>query len=265
MIEFLCPNGHRIHCPEEQAGRAAKCPRCGVKFRIPSLSEADTLSPAADESEAAEPELTDSGVQPTPSGQPGDSAVGRQEIEFLCPNGHRLHGPATLQGRAGECPECGSRFRIPTYDEVSEEEGMELDISLGGADEESSSGATLSRVDRVEEPPRRPPPRQGITRERPAMAISEAGSDLTTRGHPLAKLFAKLWAEKPANEAIELHFGDGETLVPDHFLKGLSQQSHAVFAVKEPGGTYTLTAVAWESVTRVLVQGLKQLPEGTSD
>ena len=35
MIEFLCPNGHRIRCQAVQVGRAGKCPRCGVKFRIP--------------------------------------------------------------------------------------------------------------------------------------------------------------------------------------------------------------------------------------
>lgn len=36
MIEFLCPNNHRIRCPDEQAGRAAKCPKCGAKFVIPA-------------------------------------------------------------------------------------------------------------------------------------------------------------------------------------------------------------------------------------
>jgi hypothetical protein len=36
VIEFLCPNNHKIRCPDDQAGRAAKCPKCGVKFLIPT-------------------------------------------------------------------------------------------------------------------------------------------------------------------------------------------------------------------------------------
>ena len=34
-IEVVCPNGHKILCPENRAGRAAKCPRCSTPFRIP--------------------------------------------------------------------------------------------------------------------------------------------------------------------------------------------------------------------------------------
>lgn len=41
MIEFLCPNNHKIRCPDDQAGRAAKCPKCGVKFLIPSNGSAE--------------------------------------------------------------------------------------------------------------------------------------------------------------------------------------------------------------------------------
>ena len=42
VIQFLCPNGHKIHCPDDRAGKPAKCPKCGVKFRIPELSELQT-------------------------------------------------------------------------------------------------------------------------------------------------------------------------------------------------------------------------------
>lgn len=36
MIEFLCPNNHKIRCSDDRAGLEAKCPKCGVKFLIPS-------------------------------------------------------------------------------------------------------------------------------------------------------------------------------------------------------------------------------------
>lgn len=82
-LEFVCPNGHQIRCPADQAGKVGKCPICGVKFRVPTL----------------------------PQKEP--------QIEFLCPNGHHLHAPVSLQGQPGVCPECGSRFRIPVLQENS--------------------------------------------------------------------------------------------------------------------------------------------------
>ena len=39
MIRFLCPNGHKIHCEDDRAGKPAKCPRCGVGFRVPDLAD----------------------------------------------------------------------------------------------------------------------------------------------------------------------------------------------------------------------------------
>ena len=55
MIECLCPNNHKIRCPDDLAGRAAKCPKCGMRFPIPSNGSGD--KPAAE----AEAE-TDSGL-----------------------------------------------------------------------------------------------------------------------------------------------------------------------------------------------------------
>ena len=101
-MEFLCPNGHKIHCPDEQAGRAAKCPRCGVKFRIPHPSEEDAPGTAADGPEVFRPQLSDSPTVETPPDAVDGAAGLEPQIEFLCPSGHRLHGPASLQGRPGE-------------------------------------------------------------------------------------------------------------------------------------------------------------------
>jgi hypothetical protein len=46
VIECLCPNNHKIRCPDELAGRAAKCPKCGLKFPIPTNGSGD--KPPAD-------------------------------------------------------------------------------------------------------------------------------------------------------------------------------------------------------------------------
>jgi hypothetical protein len=253
VIEFQCPNGHKIHCPEEQAGRAAKCPRCGVRFRVPDPSEAGGISVAPGNSDVGRPDLTDSAA-PSAAPPAAASAIPRaapappkeEAIEFLCPNGHRLHGPASLQGRPGECPECGSRFRIPAYDEVSE-------------GEETGEGIVAGRVNGTADSFVRPP----------KVDFGSAGAEEANRAdrpgavydNPLPDLFARLWAQKPADGAVELRLANGDTLRPERFVARLAQKTHGVFAIKEADGTYTLAAVAWESIQQILVHGLSKLPE----
>jgi len=222
VIEFLCPNGHKIHCPAEQGGRPAKCPRCGVKFLIPDRSEVDL---AAVDSGISRPEFSDSAIPPPPPVVQSGGAEKGQTIEFLCPNGHRLHGPAELQGRPGECPDCGAKFRIPSYSDV-----------LGDED------------------PKRPRPRPS-TQPVQAKQMSQVPS-----GESLAKVLARLWEKRAKGAKVELHLANGEILVPDRYAEKLSGRSHGVFSVEETDGTHTLTMVAWDSVARLVVRGLKDLP-----
>lgn len=236
VIKFLCPNGHKIHCPDDQAGRAAKCPSCGVRFRIPELSELEDHGSEEPDPDASQAQLSDSGEFPAVSSDSDSDGLGDDEIEFLCPNGHRLHGPPSLQGQPGQCPDCGSRFRVPSHDEVPDE--------IADGDEETpKEQISIGRSDRGE---------ISLEDERPGS--SEPGSN------SLAALFSRLWAEKSRGAIIELHSADGQTIVPEHFAEGLSTGTHGVFAVSDPDGTYTLTVLAWESVVRVQVRRLKTLP-----
>jgi hypothetical protein len=243
-IEFLCPNGHQIRCPDEQAGRAAKCPKCGVKFRIPELAELET----ADADSAA--------TSPVQSGAaPAQHEVAEGEIEFLCPNGHTLHGPASLQGRPGQCPECGSKFRIPSYDEVpdEDEETAGHEISVGRVDA-GDSGLDLEEVNAG--PPMATPPELVVE---DVEEIPESAATVPAEG--LGGMFGKLWAQRSEGATVELCLSDGQTVKPDHFAEKLSQGTHGVFGTKDPEGGYTLVAVRWESVLRVIVRGLESLPE----
>ncbi len=235
MIEFLCPNGHRIRCQAEQAGRAAKCPRCGVKFRVPDPADLQASEAVGSDSTVSRPEFTDSGLSGKKLPAPGESEPKEPQIEFLCPNGHRLHGPASLQGKPGECPECGSRFRIPTYEDVSAEEEAEREISLGR-----------------------------VSPEKGAMPTTISGRGVA--GQDMAALFARFWDIRTKGATIELRLRDGEAVIPHQFLKRLSQQSHqGVFAVKEADGSISLVAVAWDAVARISVRGLGELPKGLGE
>lgn len=234
-IQFLCPNGHPIRCPDEQAGRAAKCPKCGVKFRIPELSD---LEAAPEAEEGAKAGGGDAGRVHGVSAQ--------NEIEFLCPNGHRLHGPASLQGRPGQCPECGSKFRIPSYEDVPDEgeetTGQEQIVvgRLGGGDD---SGVELE------------------TAEAPECPDSAEELELVLdAGYGLPALFSRLWARKSQGAVVELHLAGGEKVVPDRFSTASAGGSHGLFAIAEKDGTYTLVGVAWDAVTRVVVRKIKDLP-----
>ena len=185
-----------------------------------------------------------------------------RQIEFLCPNGHRLHGPANLQGRPGECPECGSRFRIPTYEDISAEEEAETQISLGRVDGRDDSDAGKRDVTPAPSTPSAGGNRVPLVDGAVPAAMSGRGAE----GQAMAALVARLWDARPTGATIELRLRDGATVVPHEFLKKLSQQNHqGVFAVKEADGGLSLVAVAWDAVATATLRGLRELPKGLAD
>lgn len=254
MIEFLCPNGHRIRCSADRAGQAAKCPKCGVKFRVPQADDAPPASGETGSAVSPPPTSPDaSGLKSGPS-----SAVGaKDQIEFLCPNGHRLHGPKHLEGKPGQCPECGCKFLVPTYDEADQAvEGLAQPVAAG-----EDSALNLPDAKGAGDSGKRPPP-PGMETLR--AALQSAGSSKIQRPQPatsLAAVFSRLWAKKADGAVIEVHLAGGQTLVPDRFAQAASQGSHAVFATQEADGSYSVTVVAWANVARLLVRHLRDLPE----
>lgn len=233
-IEFLCPSGHRISAPDDRAGRIASCPRCNARFRIPSTSGAtaellsQTSSPA--------------GVGTKPTAGSGELQLSDDEsyqesaddlIAFLCPNGHRLTGPARLQGKPGECPHCGEKFRIPFIGEPEPFVGIH-------------SGAVADDSEALPMP------------EDTGNYYMRYSSNVP----PLCSLLRKLWEEKEHGAVIELHLDGGAMLVPDWFDEQHSCESHGLFANQAADSTITMTLVAWDSIKRVIVRNIEGMPEG---
>src|SRR4029079_2436042 len=134
MIKFLCPTGHPLNAPEKLSGKPGKCPRCGIAFLVPQVSEAT----AAGQSGIG---AAGSGAAILPATGSGTNLIQAEEIFFfLCPNGHKLNGPPSLKGKPGQCPQCGARFLIPTDEDIAaaEEEETVSDESY----EEHSPGDT---------------------------------------------------------------------------------------------------------------------------
>jgi hypothetical protein len=281
MIEFLCPEGHKIRCPEEKAGRSAKCPKCGVGFRIPTLEELGL----AEQHEPETPEIIEEVIE-EPASHLSPSASGKRsasspaapkdsQIEFLCPNGHHLHGPKSLQGKAGECPECGSRFRIPIIDEpepepISEPElhgetevpgddEITLESATHLADTGSAAGEALDFLQVLEGSSA--PARTGVSGDPGGAPYgAQSGNGQRPAVHPLSVLFVELWALRDEGSRVEVHLESGSVLVPDAYVKSHSQHDYAVLVAKDPDGSSTVTVVPWKSISRIIMRALKQVP-----
>jgi len=259
VIRFLCPNGHKVHCPESLAGQSAKCPACGERFTVPSPGgEASASSPAPGDNEDVVPvQATASGsslVSGLASGVLAGHATGADEIEFLCPNNHLLHGKADIQGRPGVCPQCQSKFRIPTYDHWE----TPAEPSPAETSRQPMFGASAGvRVS----PPFLPMVDSAVPlgQEGLPTALHFGNVAGAAAAHPLAALFPRLWAYKSLGAAMEIQYGDGLRLVPDRFAAALSQGSHGVFAVDDTNGTFTITAVEWGAVSAIVLRNVKKL------
>ncbi len=242
VIEFLCPNGHKIRCADDRANKPAKCPKCGVKFYVPGPEESE---PSESGSWATAP------VQA--SGSPGSSSsqmASRDQIEFLCPNGHRLWAAVGLQGRPGQCPECGSKFHIPTladYEQrpparpAPEDSVINLEdfaaTVLGGNSSGKQSGVL---------------PLAGA---RDSLQIAAAGPSRAVG------FLTRLAEDLPEGATLELWTRDGKMLRPEQFATELCDRQTLAFSVAAEDDTHTLFLLPWETLARIEIRGIKRLPE----
>jgi len=80
--------------------------------------------------------------------------------------------------------------------------------------------------------------------------------------NPTAVLVARLWAERDHGGVVELHLVGGSVILPEWYEPRWSVGSHGLFASQATDGSVTLTAVAWESIQKVVVRQVEGLPDG---
>lgn len=292
-LTILCPQGHKLTCPDEMAGKRGKCPECGTLFRVPDLAPGKMPPPLP----GATPALVGSGgpassgsmpvvvagagprssspavlespsgsssrpVSETPTTVTGGSGTGSglgrasssdiflhddhrdpppaaDQFVFLCPDGHHLRGSLAIVGQPRTCPACQKRFLVPEPDEHEEEPVNPLEPPTRS---ESRSGTSFDFLEEGSD--------------------GDAGGTFSARGTALARMFPMLWRLRGPGVAIELHLGEGRVLLPEGFAPDSAEHAHGWFTVREANGTTTLSLIAWESIDRVAVRGLRKLPDG---
>ncbi len=214
-------------------------------------------------------------------------------IVFQCPNGHRISVPAKLAGKRGACSKCGTAVVIPpaTAPAPSGKGAAGTpspDVLAAGGEPLSDDEGTITLKSPVpwvapvggqtgaippSPAPAAPPPHG------PAERSAAAGTDdhapraaeswgpgvlpMVTGGeNATALLLARLWAERDHGGVVELHLVGGSVILPEWYEPRWSLGTHGLFASQAADGSVTLTAVAWESVQKVVVRQVEGLPDG---
>lgn len=206
------------------------------------------------------------------------------QIVFFCPAGHRLAVPVNLGGKRGKCGKCGVFLEIPQLE--SEAEGEETvaaaepvgqepaeETPQASAIDPSAAEPAEPAAEAAPQPPAADAAEWNFVGEAPAFAGQPVAADawLNTgepqavvgegESNPTAQLVSRLWAERNHGGIIELHLVGGNVILPEEFAARWSRGTHGLFASQAADGTVTLTAVAWDTIQRIVVRQLAAVPD----
>lgn len=224
-----------------------------------------------------------SGANGTPAERP---------ITFYCSNGHRISVAAKLAGKRGTCSKCGIALTIPlpgaapsrpaeagsppeaaepgpptTVPERIEPEAPEVAVEATPAASPADDGEQLQQLFASVGEEGVPDEREGSSASVEPPVADHAGEaeptvEAVLPAHPTAQLVARLWAEREHGGIVELHITGGSVILPEWYEPLWSRGTHGLFASQAADGTVTLTAVAWDSVQKVVVRQVQGLPDG---
>ncbi len=221
-IVFFCPNGDKVVVPAKYAGKRGLCTKCKVPVVIPNLPGKRSAKPVFPDAEPAAPEAAPEEAPEVEATPPEPAAAEEQALEIVD------QGPAQP---APEPPPAGPPAEEWRF--VAEVEGSHA----GFEPQSSTQGESW--------PP--PPP------------FGDAGQP---GEHPAARLTARLWMERDHGGIFELHLSGGSVILPEWYDPNWSRGSHGLFASQAADGSVTLTAVAWDTIEKIVVRQMPGVPDG---
>jgi len=241
-IVFHCSNGHRIVVAAKMGGQRGKCSKCGVAVRIPVNSE------------SAGPPLQPSAGQSTEAGEASAAEPAAPETEPAAPEAEPAAPRATAPtATADQRPDSGSKVQA-----VEQEDAHAVGHSVPREDMFSglvtANDSQVSATNFV-----------GFSLSAPQATAAlpesaEGGGD--AMGNPTAALVARLFQEMEHGGIVEVHITGGSVILPEFYEPRWSAGSHGLFASRAADGTVTLTAVAWDSIQKIVVRQVEGLPDG---
>lgn len=187
---------------------------------------------------------------PSPAGVTPAEPVG--SIVFHCGNGHRIVVPAKMSGQRGKCSKCGVPVSIPTVGKAQEAVGQSEslgDLFAGLGDESEASATEFVEL-------------AAPVGNHPLETMESGPAAEAVQGHPTAMLVARLFQEVEHGGIVEVHIAGGSVILPEFYEFRWSVGSHGLFASRAADGTVTLTAVAWDSIQKIIVRQVNGLPDG---
>lgn len=218
------------------------------------------------------------------------------KIVFHCPNGHRLVVGADAAGKQGKCTKCQVAVTIPRPGGSPPKNALPRPAATSAASDMPAAAKPADTPNPAApvveigipglppasagEPPDlealdplgdgaaeeatwnfiggepQPPTAGGFDEGWPAADAGGFGDG----DNPTAVLVARLWAELGHGGKIELHLQGGSVILPEWYDANWSRGTHGLFGSQGPDKKVTLTAVAWDTVQKIVVRELDAVP-----
>jgi len=224
-VVFSCDNGHRIVAAVRDGGKRGNCSKCGVPLTVPAA--------VADE-----------------RGDEATMILSAPKVSRDTPPGESL---PSFAPRAADAA-------TPVEEDVEREVGAAEPVAGDAGDWQFMQP---SASDEEESPPQADGPEGwfGYSDTADGDTMNGDAGDGGVGDNPTARLVARLWVEHELGGTLELHLQDGSVIFPQSYEPRWSRGTHGLFAAAAPDGSITLTAVAWESVQKIIVRNVKGLPD----
>jgi len=198
--------------------------------------------------------------------EPVEPRVVDGQVVFACPAGHRLVVPVALAGKRGKCSKCGVALQIPEVDAPVAAVPPEPPTPeppaepAAAAESVAADEGDWNFISGIGAPAQGAPAFDAVP-----WSGDGASGPAATDANPMARLLTRLWGERDHGGIVELHLVGGAVLLPEEFSPRWSGGTHGLFASQAADGSVTLTAVAWDTVQRIVVRQLAAVPDDLFD